>query len=372
MYPNLKINLNHITANTKEVLRRAHASGVEVTAVTKCFGGNKDIAKALLKGGVKTLGDSRIVNLSNFSELPCSKWLIRIPMISECEDVIKYADISLNSEISTIRVLNNCARKQGKRHGVILMIDVGDLREGWFLGDGESYSKDEDRLTQNSYFEILSSIKEISAMSNIDFMGIGANETCFGGVIPTPSTFKELIGLKNYITNELHIACHIISGGNSSSYNLLDNHILPAEINNLRLGELILFGREPAMNIEYSYLRQDSFILEVEIVEIKNKPSLPHGIIGRDAFGQIPSFSDKGIRTRAICALGKQDTDIGELKPIDKRITIEGASSDHMMIDITNSKRKYRVGEVVKLVCNYSSALHICTSEYIHKQLVYH
>ena len=368
MYPLLTINTDYITENAKEIVKRAKQNGVSITAVTKCFGGNREVASALLKGGIKIIGDSRIANLEKFKDLPCQKWMIRIPSLSECDQIVEYADVSLNSEITTIRQLNHSAFKKGVRHGVILMIDVGDLREGWFLGDGTSESTEVDNLMDNSVAEIMNTIIEILSMSNIDFVGIGANETCFGGVIPTPSTFKEIIWLKQYIEKSFNIACPVISGGNSSSYHLLDSNILPSDINNLRLGELILFGREPAMNICYSYLHQDSFILHVEIVELKNKPSVPVGKIGRDAFGKIPHFEDKGIRKRAICALGRQDTDVDNLTPLDKGMTIEGASSDHMIIDITGSRKKYKVGDVIKLVCNYSSALHICTSEYIEKK----
>lgn len=370
MYPLLTINSKKITENARAVVRRAKSSSVSITAVTKCFGGNVEIAKALLAGGITTLGDSRIHNLRNYKDLDCEKWLIRIPMLSECEEVVKYSDVSLNSELSTLEALNEFSRQQHKKHGVLLMIDVGDLREGWFLGDGVTHSDTLDKLAEESLAEILQTIEAILTMEHIEFKGIGANETCFGGTIPTPKTFHSFLILAKRIESEFHIPCPVISGGNSSAYHLMDTRTLPVGINNLRLGEVILFGHETAHNVSYPYLNQDNFILEVEIVELKEKPSQPVGIIGVDAFGHIPYFTDKGIRKRALCALGRQDTCIDHLIPVDNSITIEGASSDHMIVDITESDKTYHVGDLIRLKCDYISSLRMCTSDYVQKMVV--
>lgn len=58
--------------------------------------------------------------------------MIRIPLLTEKEEIIKYCDISLNSEYKTIKVLNEEAKRQNKTHKIILMVDLGDLREGYF------------------------------------------------------------------------------------------------------------------------------------------------------------------------------------------------------------------------------------------------
>ena len=367
MYPLLLMNYNHIKENARTISRIAQKHGVNITAVTKCFCGNQKLAEALVSGGIKSIGDSRISNLKNFVGLDCEKWLIRIPMLSECDDAVKYSDVSLNSELSTIYALNEAAIKQHKKHGIILMIDVGDLREGWFLGDGFMHDASTDDLARDNFNELKDTLTQILNMSNIVFMGIGANENCFGGTIPDESTFTGFIKLANYIKETYHIPCPVISGGNSGSYYLLDTGALPKEINNLRLGEVILFGHESSYDNYYKYLNHDNFILEVQIVEVKEKPSMPIGNIGQDAFGNKPVFEDKGIRRRAICALGKQDTSIEHLTPEDPKITIEGASSDHMIIDITDSSHHYGIGDIIRLRCDYVSLLMMCTSDYVTK-----
>ena len=80
MYPLLKINKNKILENTRAIIKRTKKMGVEVTAVTKCTGGNLEIAQAFLDGGATSIGDSRIKNLKNLAPLACEKWLIRVPM----------------------------------------------------------------------------------------------------------------------------------------------------------------------------------------------------------------------------------------------------------------------------------------------------
>ena len=53
-------------------------------------------------------------------------------MISEADKVVEYADISLNSELETIRALSKEALIKGRSHNIILMVDLGDLREGYY------------------------------------------------------------------------------------------------------------------------------------------------------------------------------------------------------------------------------------------------
>ena len=52
-------------------------------------------------------------------------------MCCETENVITYADVSVNSEYDTILRLNHYAQIHDKPHKVILMADLGDIREGF-------------------------------------------------------------------------------------------------------------------------------------------------------------------------------------------------------------------------------------------------
>lgn len=353
MYPVLKIDKTKIFENTKIAVKSAKKFGIDITAITKCTGGQIEVAQAYIDAGVVALGDSRILNLKNYCELDIEKWLIRIPMISEAEETVKYADLSLNSELSVIEALNDAAEKYNKIHKVLLMVDLGDLREGYFNLD-----------------ELYSDVEKILELKNIQISGIGVNLTCVGTIIPKPETYEKFVIVQNEFSKRYGLDCKVISGGNSSSYYMVENETIPEVINNLRLGELLLFGQEAAYQEQYDYLHHDAFILETEIIELKDKPSFPIGEKGKDAFGEVKTFEDKGVRKRIICAIGKQDTSINDLTPLDEQISIIGASSDHTVLDITECDKEYKVGDIISFRCNYLSTLLLSTSEYVEKIIV--
>ena len=89
-----------------------------------------------------------------------------------------------------------------------------------------------------------------------------------------------------------------------------------------------------------------------------------------DAFGQKPYYEDRGIIKRAIIAIGKQDTDIDSMEPLDEKIDILGGSSDHIILDVTKSDTEYKVGDVVRFVLGYGGMLKTATSTYVEKAYI--
>lgn len=353
MYPRVLIDLNKFRHNVQVVKKDMDAKGIEVFGVSKVFSGNPVIAKEYENAGLKAIGESRLRNLKRLQKIETDKVLLRIPMQSEIKDLVKYADISLNSELTTIELISKEAVKQGKVHGVILMIDFGDLREGIY---------DEKEL-----YEI---VQASLALEGVKIIGIGTNLTCFGAVIPKISHMNHLVAIKKEIERRYKIDLTTISGGNSSSYYLLDKADFPAEINNLRIGEIFVCGRETAFGQRVANTYDDVFTLVAEIIELKTKPSLPIGESGVDAFGHKPVYTDKGDMLRAICAVGRQDVGIDGLMLVDQGIEILGGSSDHMILDVTNGKRTYRVGDTITFKLKYGGILGVMTSEYVKKVFV--
>ncbi len=348
MYPNLKINLNKIYDNTVQTVQRAGKHGIDITAVTKCVAGNPGVADAFISAGVRALGDSRIRNLKDLAGFDCEKWLIRIPNLSEIEDIVQYATLSLNSELSVLKALDQEAARQNKIHDVVLMIDIGDLREGWFDLDG--FWRDFDAAV---------------SLKHIRIRGIGTNTNCAGAVIPEPQSYSSMQKIRDRIRSDYNLDCDTVSGGNSGSWYMVENDTIPEVVTNLRLGEVILFGSETSYGRQPSYLHSDAFTLEAEIVELKEKPSMPIGLKGKDAFGKEPVFTDLGRRRRAICAIGKQDVTPEDIFPLDSDTQIVTASSDHLIVDVTDSAAAYKVGDIMRFRCNYVSALRASTSLYI-------
>lgn len=351
-YPRLLIDTQKIKHNTVTLVKMAKDKGINIAGVTKAFCAQEDIVRAIIDGGVSYLADSRIENLRRLQKFNIPKILIRLPMLSQVDEVVLYSDISLNSEIKVVKALSESAIKFNKVHGIILMIDLGDLREGIFYEE-----------------EIFPIISNILTFKGTKILGIGTNLTCYGGVIPDKDNMGKLIRIGRMIEDKFGINMHIISGGNSSSIYLIGSDSLYG-INNLRLGESLICGRETAYGKRIEETYDDAFILEAEIIEIGEKPTLPIGTIGMDAFGNIPNFIDKGIRKRAILAVGKQDIDDKGVFPLDKNIVILGASSDHLIVDINDCDYEYQVGDVINFKLAYGSILKAMTSEYVDKNII--
>jgi len=351
MYPRLLINLSRIRQNAHVVAGLCASHGLKVVAVTKVFRAAPPIARAYLDAGLTRLGDSRTANLKKLAGLPAEKWLIRPPMLSEVPEMIRYADVSLNSEFVVLEKINEECLKQHRSHKVVLMADLGDIREGY-----------------TDYDELVNVAQKVEAMDGITLYGLGTNLTCFSFIQSDPEKMRTLASLRQRVEQAIGRKLDIISGGNSATIDLMLRGGICPGVDSLRLGESLLFGKERS---KYTFLpgtKNDAFILQAEIVELKEKPSLPWGTVGVDSYGHKPSFTDRGPRRlKAVCALGKQDFDSETTFTIDPGVLMLGASSDHLMLDVTDSQKHYRVGDVIELKLGYFSTMRAFTSEYVEK-----
>ena len=358
MYPRLIVDLKKLESNLDAVAKiTKEQGGCSLMIVTKGLCADKEMCKMVAKHpAVDFMADSRVANIKSYAyearTNEAMTVLLRIPMHSEVADVVKYVDLSFNSELSTIRLLNEEAAKLGTKHNILLMIDLGDLREGIFYQDEDI---------------IFETVEEILAMKNINLYGIGVNLTCYGAIIPKHDNLSNLVAIARKIEEKFGIKLQMVSGGNSSSIYLIGKGELPEGINNLRLGESFLLGNDTAYGEKLPGTTGDARVLEAQIVELKEKPSQPIGEVGVDAFGQKPYYEDRGIIKRAIIAIGKQDTDIDSMEPLDPDVEILGGSSDHIILDVTKSSKGYKVGDIVQFVVGYGGMLKTATSPYVEK-----
>ena len=350
VYPKIEISVEKYRHNVKKTKTMLADKSINMMAVTKVFCAVKPLVDVLNEESIQYLADSRLENLKKI-DTNALKVLLRLPSLSSVEETVKHADISLNSEWTTINKLNETAKRLEKIHKIILMIDVGDLREGVFYKENVS-----------------DLVKNIEQLNNIELYGLGTNVTCYGGVLPTSETTQKLVQLVKDVEKKIERKLTIISGGNSSHLAFLES--TPSSINNLRIGEALVLGRETSYGKILEGLHEDVFILKAEIIELKEKPTYPEGEIGMNAFGKTPEFEDKGNRRRAIISLGKQDVDYTELIPKDRSISILGSSSDHIILDVTNSEFSYKVGDVLTFNLTYGSILSLMTSPYVEKDYV--
>lgn len=347
MYPKLEINIKKIQENAAVALDLCKQNSISCFLVTKVLAGDVKIVSQLSKLGFTHLADSRLKNLKKFKNLTLPKVLLRSPMKHEIKDLLNYADVSLESELSTIKNINAYAKKYKKNHDIILMFDLGDLREGIFIED-----------------DYIAVVQEILSLDHINLLGIGTNLTCYGGIIPTHEHLDCLRGIKTQLESYFNIIIPLISAGNSSLIYLLEQN-LPLEINNIRLGEAIYFGHETSFHQAIKAMHQDIFILKAELIEVKIKPSLPQGQRGFNAFREVLPIKDQGLMKRGILALGKQDINEKDIFPLDNNVHIIGASSDHLILDLT--KTTYKIGDTISFKLNYSSLLSLMNSKYVKK-----
>ena len=344
--PRIEIDLEKISHNATR-LRELYASkGVGITGVTKVVCGDPVIADVLVKAGIDTLADSRLTNITRMREagIQAQFVLLRTPAPSQAESTVKYADISLNTELSVIERLSEFAVETGVTHKVILMVELGDLREGILPA-----ALDE-------------TVERVLGQSGIVLAGIGTNLACFGGIKPDDEKLDRLSLIASEIEEKFGVALQYVSGGNSANHDWFMSTTDVGKINNLRLGESIFLGCETVHRKPIPGLFTDAFRLRAEVIESKIKPSKPYGDICQGAFGNVPDFTDRGQMRRVILGIGLQDVLVAGLTPC-MDIDILGASSDHILIDAKGLDLK--VGDEVEFNLNYGALLSSMTSPYV-------
>lgn len=350
--PQITIDLGRIERNARAVVSRCGQDGIKVFGVTKGTCGMPHVARAMLRGGVIGIAESRFENIRRLrdSGLDCPVMLLRSPPLSRAEEVVRTVDISLQSELAVIREVSRVAERLGRVHDLILMIDLGDLREGVWPSD------------------LLPTIDQILPLRGVRIAGIGTNLSCLGAIIPTQDNLSQLEGHAYKVERVTGLRLDYVSGGNSSSLPLLLAGGMPKGINMLRIGEAILQGgRDTFLDAPWTELDSNAFRLSGDLLEVKTKPSVPVGVSGVDAFGQKPHFVDEGDRLRAIANIGREDVIVEGMTPINAGVRVIGASSDHLVLDITDAVPALNVGDRVEFSLTYGAMLAVMTSEYVEK-----
>ncbi|MDO5063186.1 MAG: alanine/ornithine racemase family PLP-dependent enzyme [Peptostreptococcaceae bacterium] len=351
-YPLITIDKNKLANNARAAIELTARKGIVPVAITKLFQGDPQIAQILVDQGIKSLGDSRIQNLIKLKDIDAEKILIRLPMLSEIDLLVEYADISLNSEFETIRAISEYCVAHGKSHKIVLMLDMGDRREGILEEDLDDM------------------IESIMALKGIQLVGLGVNFGCYGGIIPSPEAMQRFGEYKKHLEQKYDLTLTHMSGGNSLTLHMIWENILPEGSTHLRLGQSINIGVEDRYGEVIEGFEGNAYMLHAEVIEKKRKSSVPVGQVGVDAFGNVPVFEDRGDIDRVIVGIGKQDMYFDALTPVDEGVKILGGSSDHMILDITDAKREFNIGDILSFEMGYSSVLMGLNSDYVYKKII--
>jgi len=329
---------------------------IEWSVVSKLLCGNKAYLTELLGLGISQVCDSRVSNLKTVKSInpEIETFYIKPPAKRAVKSVVKYADISMNTEKETIRLLSEEAQRQGKTHKVIIMIDLGELREG-VMGD-----------------DFMDFYENVFKLKNIDVVGLGTNLSCLYGVLPNHDKLIQLSLYKQLIEAKFNRRLPFVSGGSSVTIPLIFQRLLPKGINHFRVGESLFLGTDVYNNTTLRNMKPDVFKLYSEIIELIEKPLVPIGEMGTNVEGDAFNFDDKliGERSyRAIIDIGLLDVDEKHITPIDDDIKIIGASSDMFVIDLGKNEKKYKVGDLLEFKMDYMGTLRIINSYYIDKRI---
>jgi predicted amino acid racemase len=360
----LLISTKKIQNNIKYLSDYFQSNNIHWSLVTKVFSGDKEFLKHVLTDDIinkiDSVGDSRLTSLKNLKEVnPDMRTIyIKPPAKMYADDIIKYADISLNSSFTTIIALNNSAKKLNKIHEIIIMVELGELREG---------------IKQT---ELISFYEKVFKLSNIDIIGIGSNLGCMYGVEPSYDKLLQLSLYKELISAKFNKNLKYVSGGTSITLPLIENNSVPKDINHFRIGEAIFFGVSPLDNKQFKELSIDAFEFTANIIELEEKKIIPDGIISDGNIGHSADFDMQDITvttTKAILDFGLLDVDQKDIEFIDESLQYVGITSDMLVIDIGKNKtkdgsQKYKIGDKIRFKPNYMAVARLLNSKFIDKK----
>ena len=352
----ITLNINKLKSNFDYLDNLFKKNGIEWSIVTKLLSGNKNFLTALLKFDIKRIADSRVSNLKMIKSInpKIETIYIKPPAKRSISNIVKYADISMNTEFETIKLLSQEAKKQKKVHKIIIMIELGELREG-IMGE-----------------DFVGFYESVFKLKNIKVVGIGTNLSCLYGVLPNHDKLIQLSLYEQLIEAKFNRQIPYVSGGSSVTIPLIFQNLLPKGINHFRVGETLFLGTDVYNNSKFKKMNSDIFMLYSEIIELIEKPTVPMGEMGRNVEGEKLEFKQSNIGEtsyRAIIDLGLLDAETNHLEFTDKSLKFVGASSDMIVIDLGVNKNKYNVGDLVEIKMDYMGILRIMNSKYIGKKL---
>ena len=330
--------------------------GIEWAVVSKILCGNKEYIREVINLGIKQICDSRVSNLKVIKNIDphIETIYIKPPAKRSLKSIIKYADISINTEFTTIKLLNEESKKLNKIHKIIIMIEMGELREG-VMGD-----------------DFIDFYESVFNLSNIEVVGIGTNLNCLYGVLPNQDKLIQLSLYEQLIEAKFNKNIAYVSGGSSVTIPLISKGLLPKSINHFRVGETLFLGTDVYNDSTIRNMEHNVFQLFAEIIELSEKPIVPSGEMGTNVEGAEYEFNDSDIGKnsfRAILDIGLLDVEDKHIQPKDNSIEIAGSSSDMIVLDIGKNAKNYKVGDLIEFQLDYMGTLSVLNSKYIEKKI---
>lgn len=357
----LTLNRDKLRENYQRLAALFEGENCQWGVVTKLLCGNALYLDEVLALGARQLLDARIHNLEAIKQrfAQAETVYIRPASLEAVADIVTWADVSLQSSVFTCAALSREAGAQNKIHKVVLMVEMGDLREG---------------VVSDELEEVFA---KVARLPHLEVVGLGTNLNCFNGTLPSRQVLKELVSLRDDLEKETGTTIPWISAGTTVTLPILINGDLPEQINHFRIGEALFFGKDIPGQSTLEGFHDDVFTLHAQVVEAAHKPSQPSGELGESPLGQsasgVTASQDQNPEEeihRALLDVGYLDSAPQFLSTIDPTLSISRASSDLLGVDAEQGRTPLKVGDWIELRPQYMGVLHLMSSDYIAKRVI--
>lgn len=356
----LKIHPKRIIKNIEKMNSYISDQGKDWSLVTKVLNGHKHSLEKILTSevikGTHSIADSRISSLRTIKNIDNDivTMYLKPPAKSMIKNVIRYADISLNTDFQTINLLNQEAKNQDVIHQIIIMIELGELREG---------------VVRNRFLDFY---EKVFNLSNIKVIGLGTNLGCMYGIEPTFDKLIQLCLYEQLIETRFNQNLELVSGGSSITLPLLKQKKVPEGVNHLRVGEAVFLGTSPLEQKKFMNLSTNAFEFVGNIVELQKKENQPDGIMGSGNVGHVETMDEEEIlkeEYKALLDFGVIDVDSTNLTPKNRQAQFLGTTSDLTVYSLGLDISKYQKEKLMHFKPNYMAVARLMNSKFIKKEV---
>lgn len=276
--------------------------------------------------------------------------MLQLPDKEQVAVIGDTSDTWLVSDPAHARMIAAVAQRQGQMQELILMVDVGNHREGVIP-----------ELT-------VSTAAAIMENEGVSLIGMGTTVGCYCGYKAGVADMENLVSIASETEAQLGCRFETLSVGSGTMLlGLAEQGEMPERINQLRIGAAVLVGEEPPTKRAIPGLFQDAFIFQGKVLETSLKPPTPEGSIGTDAFGNQVVFEDQGVRRLCILNFGLLDVDSYDLTPLTEGLRIIAAASNYTICDTTDCDLQPAIGDTLEFRMAYSSMARAMASKDVEK-----
>lgn len=333
--------------NLNQLWKWSAEHNLDVCVVSKLIGIDPVLTPLILSSPFSSIGLSELSDLAQlqllaeFQEKNFTRICLKLVSPQEMERLVSVCEVSVQTTLSSLVELERICAQKKKQHGILLLVEFGDLREGVPAE------------------ELKGLLDFIRSCENLNLYAVGTNLSCFHGVEPDEKNMKKFLSLVESVEDGELVTR--ISSGSSSHYQLVGAGKLPSRLNHLRIGELLFLGNE---TLEYSTVdgfHDSVFELEVQVLECFQRPLSPYnGKIGKSAFKQdfLQANEISGKPWQLVVDLGRKHCDPSDLQ-VSKTYSMMGSSSEYLVL---RSATQSKPGDWLKFSLNYKGWMRLLQS----------